>query len=100
MSSTTKAKKSKQPTERLEARVPAPIKELIARAASLEGQTLTDYVIATLQKSATEVVREREILRLSVKDSEAFAAAMLDAPKPNQKLRQVLARHRKSVTVK
>lgn len=42
-------------TERLEARVPAPIKELIGRAASLEGVSLTDYVIATLQKNAAMV---------------------------------------------
>jgi len=99
MSSPTKTK-PKQATERLEARVPAQIKALIGRAASLEGQTLTDYVIATLQKNAAEVVREHEILRLSVKDSEAFAAAMLDAPKPNRKLRDAFARHRKSVTMK
>ena len=99
MRSTTKTK-SKQVTERLEARVPRAIKELIGRAASLEGQTLTDYVIATLQKNAAEVVREHEILRLSVKDSEAFAAAMFDAPKPDRKLRDAFARHRKSVTMK
>ena len=99
-STTTPKKKLKQRTERLEARVPAPIKELIGRAASLEGQTLTDYVIATLQKNAAEVVREHEILRLSVRDSEAFAGAMLDAPKPDRKLRQAFARHRKNVTVK
>lgn len=100
MRSTTKTTKSKQATERLEARVPRAIKELIGRAASLEGQTLTDYVIATLQKNAAEVVREHEILRLSVQDSEAFAAAMLNAPKPNRKLRQALARHGKSVAMK
>jgi uncharacterized protein (DUF1778 family) len=100
MRPTATAKKSKQVTERLEARVPLAIKELIGRAASLEGQTLTDYVIATLQKNAAEVVREHEILRLSVRDSEAFASAMLDVPKPNRKLRQAFARHRKSVTVK
>ncbi len=99
MSSPTRTR-SKQATERLEARVPAQIKALIGRAASLEGQTLTDYVIATLQKNAAEVVREHEILRLSVEDSEAFAAAMLDAPKPNRKLRDAFARHRKRVTMK
>lgn len=87
-------------TERLEARVPTLIKELIGRAASLEGLTLTDYVIATLHKSAAEVVREHEILRLSVKDGQAFASVMLAAPKPNRKLTQAFARHRKSVTTR
>lgn len=90
----------KQATERLEVRMPAPIKALIHRAALLEGQTLTDYVVSTLQKHAAEVIREHEILRLSVDDSEAFAAAMLGAPKPNRKLRQASSRHGKRVTMK
>lgn len=50
MGSSTRTK-PEQATERLEARVPAQIKALIGRAASLEGQTLTDYVIATLRKN-------------------------------------------------
>jgi uncharacterized protein (DUF1778 family) len=62
-----------QATERLEARVPAPIKDLIARAASLEGVTLTDFVIASLQRNAAEFIREHEVLSLSVKDSASFA---------------------------
>ncbi len=85
---------AKQATERLEARVPAPIKALIGRAASLEGQTLTDYVISTLQRCASDSVREHEILHLTARDSEAFAKAMMAPPKPNQKLRRAFARHR------
>ncbi len=97
----TPAKQIAKPrTERLEARVPAPTKELIARAASLEGVTLTDFVIATLQKSAAEMVRKHEVLNLSVSDSAAFAKAMLAPPKPNQKLAQAFSRHQQSVTVK
>lgn len=100
MRATTAKRPSKPTTERLEARVPAPIKELIGRAASLEGVTLTDFVIATLHKIAAEVVREHEVLNLSVKDSAAFAKAMLAPPKPNRKLTQAFARHQQSVIVK
>jgi uncharacterized protein (DUF1778 family) len=100
MRATTAKRPSKPTTERLEARVPAPIKDLIGRAASLEGVTLTDFVIATLQKSAAEVVREHEVLNLSVKDSAAFAKAMLAPPKPNRKLTQAFASHRKNVAMR
>ena len=100
MRATTAKRPAKPTTERLEARVPAPIKDLIGRAASLEGVSLTDFVIATLHKSAAEVVREHEVLNLSVKDSAAFAKTMLAPPKPNRKLTQAFARHRQSVTVK
>lgn len=98
MRSSTNAK-SKQATERLEVRMPAPIKALVVRAAALEGRTLTDFVIATLQKNAAEVVQEHEVLRLSVENSEAFAAAMLGAPEPKRNLRQALARHQNGVTI-
>ena len=99
MRATTAKRPSKPTTERLEARVPAPIKDLIGRAASLKGVTLTDFVIATLHKIAAEVVREHEVLNLSVKDSAAFAKAMLAPPKPNRKLTLAIANHRKNVTV-
>lgn len=68
MRATNAIRTAKQTTERLEVRVPAPIKALIARAASLEGVTLTDFVIANLQRSAAEVVREHEVLKLSKND--------------------------------
>ena len=100
MSATSAKRTAKPATERLEARVPAPIKELIGRAASLEGVTLTDFVIASLQRSAAEVVREHEVLNLSVRDSAAFAKTMFAPPKPNRKLTQAFARHRQNVTVK
>lgn len=100
MPAPTVKRPAKLRTERLEARVPGPIKELIGRAASLEGVTLTDFVIASLQRSAAEVVREHEVLNLSVRDSAAFAKAMLAPPKPKRKLIQAFARHRQNVTVK
>lgn len=100
MQSTTVRRPANPATERLEARVPAPIKDLIARAASLEGVTLTDFVIASLQRNAAEVIREHEVLSLSVKDSASFAKTMLSPPEPNRKLMQTFARHRKSVIVK
>jgi uncharacterized protein (DUF1778 family) len=86
-------------TERLEARVPQPLKSLIDRAAALEGRSLTDYVIATLERHAVKVVREHEILQLSTIDSEAFARAMITPPKPNRALKGILSRHAKSVTI-
>jgi uncharacterized protein (DUF1778 family) len=100
MPATSSKRSAKPPTERLEARVPASIKELIGRAASLEGVTLTDFVIATLQRRAAEVVREHEVLNLSVRDSAAFARTMLAPPKPKRKLTEAIARHRQGVTVK
>jgi uncharacterized protein (DUF1778 family) len=100
MKTVTRKPTSKPATERLEARVPLPIKSLIDRAAALEGRSITDYVIATLERHAEKVVHEHEILQLSTADSHAFARAMISPPKPNRKLRGILAAHAKAVTVR
>jgi uncharacterized protein (DUF1778 family) len=100
MRATTAIRTANPRIERLETRVPASVKTLIARAASLEGVTLTDFVVATLQRRAAEVIREHEILSLSAKDSADFTKWVLAPPKPSRKLTRAFARHRQSVTVK
>ena len=99
MKAVTRKSPLKPVTERLEARVPLPIKSLIDRAAALEGRSITDFVIATLERHAVTVVHEHEILQLSTRDSHAFAQAMLAPPKPNRALKGILSRHAKAVTV-
>jgi uncharacterized protein (DUF1778 family) len=87
-------------TERLEARVPRPIKSLIDRAAALEGLSITDYVIATLERDAAKVVHEHEILHLTTADSQSFAKSMISPPKPGSALKSAFARHAKAVTAR
>lgn len=99
MKTVTRKSPLKPATERLEARVPLPIKSLIDRAAALEGRSITDYVIATLERHAVKVVREHEILQLSTADSHAFARAMIAPQKPNRTLKDILSRHAKTVSI-
>ncbi|MCX6970668.1 MAG: DUF1778 domain-containing protein [Verrucomicrobia bacterium] len=87
-------------TERLEARVPVFLKRIIQRAADLQGRSITDFVIATLDKSARETVRDHEVMRLNAEDSMIFAKALIDPPKPNAALRSAFATHSKRVTMK
>jgi hypothetical protein len=47
---------------------PQPLKSLIGRAGALEGRSITDCVIATLERDAVKVVREHEILLPSTAD--------------------------------
>lgn len=84
----------RQKAERLEARLTAEQKELLQRAASLQGRSLTDFVIESAQAAALRTVREYEILRLNVRDSEAFVAALLDAPEPGERLKTAYGRYK------
>lgn len=80
-----------QRSERLEARIPAELKDLYARAAAARGQTLTDFVVSAVTAAAHKVVRESELLELSRRDQQAFAAALLCPPAPSAKLRDAAA---------
>jgi uncharacterized protein (DUF1778 family) len=80
--------------ERLEARVTAEQKRLIERAAALQGRTVTDFVLTSVQDAARRAIEEHNQLALSVRDSEAFVDGLLN-PKPvNNRLRNTVRRYR------
>ena len=80
--------------ERLEARITSEQKALFQRAADLSGRTLTDFVVASTQAAAEELVRDREVIVLSPRDSIRFVEALLDPPDPNEHLRAAAEYHR------
>ena len=81
--------------ERLEARISATQKKLFKRAAELQGSTLTDFVISTLQVAATKVVQEYEMMTLVGNDREIFVSAMLNPTIPNGRLKKAVSRYKK-----
>jgi uncharacterized protein (DUF1778 family) len=83
--------------ERLEARVSAEQKAVFQRAAELEGRSLSDFLIDSAQRRAEEVIREHEVIRLSVQDSLLFAEAVLNPPTPSERLRAAFARYKEEV---
>jgi uncharacterized protein (DUF1778 family) len=85
--------------ERLEARVTSEQKNLIERAAALQGRTVTDFVLASVQDAARRAIEEHNQISLSVRDSEAFVDALLN-PKPvNDRLRDTVRRYRERAGV-
>ena len=74
-------------TERLEARIPAELKTVFARAAALRGQTLTDFVVSTVTEAAQQTLRQQDIVELTRRDQIAFADALAHPPAPAAKLR-------------
>lgn len=85
--------------ERLEARVTLEQKALIERAAALQGRTLTDFVLTSVQEAARREIEEHHHLKLSVRDSQAVVDAFLN-PKPvNDRLRDTVRRYRESADV-
>jgi uncharacterized protein (DUF1778 family) len=83
-------------SERLEARVTAEQKTLIEQAAALQGRTVTDFVLTSVQDAARRAIADHQSIALSVRDSRAFVAA-LTTPRPiNARLRETVRRYRKA----
>ncbi len=80
--------------ERLEARITADQKALIQRAAELEGRSVTDYVVSSVQDAAKRTVEAHDVIVLSAAESRAFVDALLQPPPVNERLRDSVRRYR------
>jgi uncharacterized protein (DUF1778 family) len=78
---------------RLEARIPTHLYEMMERAATLRGLTVTSYVAAVVGEDARRTIEQTDIIRLSRENQIAFAKALINPPEPNAKLRAAAKRH-------
>lgn len=85
--------------ERLETRVTADQKRLIEHAAALQGRSVTDFVLSSLQDAARRAIEEHQHLELSVRDSQAFVQALFEPRPVNERLRDTVHRYRESTGV-
>jgi uncharacterized protein (DUF1778 family) len=83
---------------RLEARVSPETKALLQKAADLEGRTLTDFVVVSVQAEAYRVIAQHQMLHLSIEDGEAFVEALLNAPQPNEALQAAALRYKQVIS--
>lgn len=80
---------------RLEARISNDLHSMLKRAAELQGRTMTDFVVAAVQDAAQRAINQAEILRLTLKDQESFAQALLSPPTPTPALKRAFSRRKK-----
>jgi uncharacterized protein (DUF1778 family) len=73
--------------ERLEARVAAEQKSLFKRAADLRGESLTEFMIASMREAALKAIEQHELV-LSIHEQEIFVDLLMNPPKPNAALRE------------
>ena len=88
--------RSRVRAERVETRVTAEQKRLIERAAALQGRTVTDFVLTSVQDAARRAIDEHQRLDLSARDSQAFMQALLDPQPVNERLRDTVRRYREA----
>lgn len=83
-----------QTRERIDLRTSPEIKELIVRAASSTGMSVSAFLLGTAQERARQILAEIETITLTSRDWNAFAKALDNAEKPRPKLSAAIKRHR------
>ena len=80
---------------RLSCRVSARIKKRAEDAASLLGQSITDFTEAALEEKALAVLEKHERITLSERDFAQFTALLENPKPPTLELREALAEYQR-----
>lgn len=80
--------------DRLEARVTPEQKRLIARAATLRGSSVTEFIVASAQQAAADTIKNFNLLTLRDEARDVFVNAILHPPAPNEAARKAARRYK------
>ena len=92
MSQTAEAKR-----DRMHLRLDAKAKRTLERAAAYAETSVTDFVLANAVAAAERVINSHEKISLSARDWDVFYDALINPPKPNEKLKKAARRYRERV---
>jgi len=72
---------------RLNFRLPTELKHTIEEAAARTGQSVSDFAVSTLVRTARDVIEQESFTRLSNRDRDAFVSLLDDKEaRPNKSL--------------
>jgi uncharacterized protein (DUF1778 family) len=90
--------KSNAKQARLNFRLANDLKALIEEAATLTGQSVSDYAVSNLVRISQEVLEQRRATVLSARDRQAFMALLEDAnARPTQALARAARRYKRQI---
>jgi uncharacterized protein (DUF1778 family) len=61
----------------MDLRVPQPVRDIIDRAAAMQGRTRTDFVLEAALEKAEQIIERRTVIRLTMQDQELLAKAIM-----------------------
>lgn len=87
-----------QKTERVVSRVSPDVKALLEQAASWAGfSSVNQFIVQSAIREAERIVRQEQVIRLSLRDTHAFLHALEHPPKPNAALLAAAKRYQNTV---
>ena len=84
-------------SERINLRVSETAKRRIEQAASVEGKTVSAFIVSSALENAEKTVRRHETMALDREDTMRFFDALAKPLAPNDKLRAALKEHERRV---
>ena len=84
-------------SERINVRLSKTAKRRIEHAASVEGKTVSAFIVSSALENAEKTVRRHETIALAREDATRFFEALSDPPPPNDLLRAALEEHARRV---
>ena len=85
---------------RIDARIPAHLKEGVAMAAGLHGLSQTDFLITVLTEATRKALDDHRVITVCLEDQKAMAAALLgESPETKglHRLRRAVREHARRV---
>jgi uncharacterized protein (DUF1778 family) len=88
---------ARKPTRssRLAVRISPDALAIVKRAAEIQGQSLSNFVVAAAQEAAQRTIVETQIIRLSVDDQRVLTRSITNPPEPTPALRRARNAHRR-----
>jgi uncharacterized protein (DUF1778 family) len=87
------AKQAASRQARLEARVAPEHKQIIERAAAVEGRSVTDFLVRSALRAAEATLEQHATVGVTARDMDTLLAALENPSPPNERLRAAMARH-------
>ena len=84
-------------SERINLRLSQTAKRRIEHAASVEGTTVSGFIVASALAHAEKAIRDHDTLALGRRDAEVFLDAIVNPRAPNERLRAALEEHARRV---
>ena len=88
------SQKNQKSDARLDFRLNRQVKEVIEQAAAVSGQSVSDFAVSALYRTAKEVLEREQTTRLSNRDRDVFLAMLDSDAKPNGALKRGAKRYK------
>lgn len=80
-------------SERLNLRLPKTAKRRIEQAASVEGKTVSGFIVSSALENAEKTIQEHETMALARRDAKRFFDIIVNPPAPDDNLLKALDEH-------